>query len=128
MLLGKNVIYRMSWDQEKKKGNLWGDGEDFIQEGMFHSVSKDHLKLLKKENRKGPARQRHHEQRHRGMKKMTRFIRRVQVIRSYIEQSTGHDWRRGAHFMRHITVLTQTGPAQEKKKGKLWSNLTHEHR
>lgn len=56
----------------------------------------------KKEDSRGPARQREDsEQRHRGMKKDGSFYKRVQMIRSNVEHSMGPD-SSGAHFMRQM--------------------------
>lgn len=46
--LGQTHYLQNELESEKKETS-GGDGDFFIQEGMFHSVSKDHLKLLKEE-------------------------------------------------------------------------------
>lgn len=75
MLLDDTIIYKMSWDLRKKKP-LGIIEETSDEREHFTCVSKDNLKLLEEEDRKGPARQREDpEQRHRGMKKMALFIK-----------------------------------------------------
>ena len=96
MLLSDNIIYKMGQDQRKKKSLGVVEETSYEREHLTY-VSKDNLKLLEEEDSRGSARQRDdHEQRHRGIKKMALFIKRVPGIRSYTEHSMGHG-RRKAH-------------------------------
>ena len=117
MLLSDNIIYKMGQDQRKKK-SLGVVEETSYEREHLTCISKDNLKLLEEEDSKGPARRRNDcEQRHRGIKKMALFIKRVPGIRSYTEHSMGHG-RRKAHLMSKCSSVNPnwTNTAEEKRK------------